>query len=178
MTVWHCKSEYSGKDASAAVRRLLGHAFSFQYGAELPRIEKTPEGKPYFPERADVHFSLSHSGGHLLCALGEAPVGCDIQVRRALRPGTAEKLADERERREFDFFELWCLRESLFKLCGASLRTARFRRVDGAVIAPEPGVVCRVLGTAEDCACAVCTLGDAVCAELREVSAAELFGII
>ena len=160
MTLWYCKTEYALRDASRAVRRLLNEAFLREYGEPAPPIAKTPEGKPYFQLRPDICFSLSHSGEHLLCVLGEAPAGCDIQQRRTLRPGTEERLMDERERKDFDFFELWCLRESFLKMNGSgSLRSVRFRREGGHIIAPLPNAVCRLYDGIEGCACAVCTLG-------------------
>ncbi len=157
MTLWYGKMKYSLHSASDAVRRLLAEAFLREYGETVPELAKTPEGKPYFPSRPDIYFSLSHSGEHLLCALGDAPVGCDVQLRRSLRPGTIEKLMDERERMDFDFFELWCLRESFFKMSGGgSLRSARFRREGELIIAPAGNAVCRLYGGIEGCACAVC----------------------
>lgn len=174
--MWYCKTEYALRDASQAVRRLLAEAFLREYGEPVPAIAKTPEGKPYFPSRPDIYFSLSHSGEHLLCALGEAPVGCDVQLRRALSPGTEEKLMDERERRDFGFFELWCLRESFLKMNGSgSLRSARFRREGERIIAPSENVVCRLYDGIEGCSCAVCTLGDeATAAPVKvELSAAD-----
>lgn len=160
MTLWYAKTQYALEDASAAVRRLLAVAFEREYGAGMPAIGKTSEGRPFFPSRPGIFVSLSHSGEHLLCALGEAPVGCDVQLRRELHPGTAEKLMDEREKREFEFFELWCLRESFVKMCGGgSLRRARFRLEQGTIVAPEPAAVCRIYRGIEGCACAACVLG-------------------
>lgn len=159
MALWYCKTEYALRGASEAVRELLAEAFRREYGAALPEIAVAPGGKPYFPQRPDVFFSLSHSGEHLLCALSGAPIGCDVQKRRALLPGTEERLMDERERRDFEFFELWCLRESLLKLSGGgSLRTARFRREGGRILPPDARVSCRLYGGIDGCACAVCSL--------------------
>lgn len=159
MALWYCKTEYALHSASEAVRTLLAEAFRREYGAALPEIAAAPGGKPYFPQRPDVFFSLSHSGEHLLCALSGAPIGCDVQKRRALLPGTEEKLMDERERQDFEFFELWCLRESLLKLNGrGSLRTARFCRSGGLILPPDERVSCRLYSGIEGCACAVCSL--------------------
>ena len=78
--------DYAGSffdiSGSEAVYSLLGHMFKTIYGGDLPAIEKTPNGKPFFPARQDVHFSLSHSRTHVMCALSNKPVGVDIESPR------------------------------------------------------------------------------------------------
>ena len=72
------------EDAGADVRRLLRFALWETYGAELPRIEKTGEGKPFFPDRPEIFFSLSHARRFVMCAVGDRPVGADIEEARPL----------------------------------------------------------------------------------------------
>ena len=60
-------------------------AKSFQI-QELPEIRRTEHNKPYFPTLPGLHVNWSHSGPFVLCALGNAPVGVDIEV---IRPRTA-----------------------------------------------------------------------------------------
>ena len=38
--------------------------------------------KPWFPDYPHLHFSVSHSGSLSLCALGETPVGADVELVR------------------------------------------------------------------------------------------------
>jgi 4'-phosphopantetheinyl transferase len=59
------------------------------YGAALPAVKKHRTGKPYFPDRPDIFFSLSHTSTHVLCAVASTPVGVDIEAIRPVRPGVA-----------------------------------------------------------------------------------------
>ena len=46
---------------------------------ETLRLTTTPNGHPYFENRPDLHFSLSHAGKMAMCALADTPVGCDVE---------------------------------------------------------------------------------------------------
>jgi phosphopantetheinyl transferase len=70
---------------------LLRHALRAEYClTELPRIETGEKGKPFFPERPELHFNLSHCQTAVACALDASPLGVDVQelrpLRRAARP--------------------------------------------------------------------------------------------
>ena len=79
-------------------------------------------------------FSLSHTEGLAVCAIGETPVGVDAERPRELASGTAQKLMTPEEAQQFDFFRLWTLRESAFKLTGrGGVRSPHFFLRDGAV---------------------------------------------
>jgi phosphopantetheinyl transferase len=175
MALWYCRA-HSGEESSLSVRRLLFHALRAEYGIERAKIEKDGRGKPFFPDLPEIFFSLSHSGEHLLCALADVPIGCDIQLRRELREGLAEKLMDEREAREFEFFELWCLRESLLKMRGeGSLRHDRFRREAGKIVPPGGSAVCRVYGDVPQCAAAACAESGALPEKIIIVPEKDIF---
>ena len=61
------------------------------------------------------------------------PVGADVQLRDGRGERLAERLMSEKEREDFDFYELWSLRESLYKLTGeGSLRDMRFEQIGRA----------------------------------------------
>ena len=127
----------------------------------LPHISRESKGKPYFTHRPELNFSLSHSNGHILCALGSNRVGADVQMRRELVPGFVERITVPSELEEFDFFELWTLRESLYKLRGeGNLRRMTFQRIDGVIIAPEPGVYCRSYDSVPGCSAAIVSEAD------------------
>lgn len=58
------------------------------------KIATTPEGKPYLPELPNLHFSLSHSGEYVVCAISDKPVGVDIEGvdRGIFAPEKKEKM--------------------------------------------------------------------------------------
>ena len=111
----------------------------------LPGIARTREGKPCFPDRPDLQFSLSHSGGLSLCALADVPVGADIELVRPRSPKLPRYALSHREYAWYegrggrweDFYTLWTLKEARVKCTGEGL----FRRPAREVEAPllEPG---------------------------------------
>ena len=58
----------------------------------LPAIALEERGKPYFPDRPDLHFSLSHTEGAAMVGLSSAPIGVDIEKVRPLGPRVRGKL--------------------------------------------------------------------------------------
>lgn len=63
----------------------------------LPVIERTANGKPFFPGHPQLRFNLSHSGSFALCALDGSPVGVDIEVIRPHHPRLAERVCSPAE---------------------------------------------------------------------------------
>lgn len=116
-----------------AARALLALAWRRTRSGPLPPVRRTRNGKPYFRAPAPF-FSLSHSGGLVLCALGGQPVGVDAE---ALRPVSRDLLAFLRPeelahlralaepRRTAAFYGLWTRKESLVKMTGAGLGALR-----------------------------------------------------
>lgn len=111
----------------------------------LPEIARTREGKPYFPDRPDLHFSLSHSGGLSLCALGDTPVGADVELVRPRSLKLPRYALSEREyawyesrgNRWEDFYTLWTLKEARVKCTGEGLFRCPVRTVEVPLL--EPG---------------------------------------
>lgn len=123
--------------------RLLAHAFSELYGKRLPRIEKTERGKPFFPDLPELFFSVSHTKTHVMAALGGAECGCDIETLRPVRDRLPRRVCAAEELSQFDFFELWVLKESYLKLLGyqpAEFRNIRFSRCAAGILTPEKDV--------------------------------------
>ena len=63
-------------------------------GGAMPLIA-VKAGKPYFPERPELHFSLSHTEGAALVGLSDYPIGVDIEKIRPLGPRVKQKLGAE-----------------------------------------------------------------------------------
>ncbi|WP_051871922.1 4'-phosphopantetheinyl transferase family protein [Streptomyces sclerotialus] len=91
-----------------------------------------PHGKPVLAGRPAVHFSLSHSGPHVLIALAPRPVGADIEgvpppervhdVAQVLHPAERDHLAGtSAEERPGAFARLWTRKEAYLKATGAGL---------------------------------------------------------
>ena len=138
-------------------RRLLALALREECGIPLPEIAKDINGKPFFPARPDIHFSLSHTKTHVMAVLGDAPCGCDTEAIRPLRSGVAERVCAPEELDCFDFFSCWVLKESFLKVTGVPrpLDTLRFTKRDGQIITPDPAIAARLYDV-EGCRAAVC----------------------
>ena len=152
-------SKLHNKNGSQAVRKLLAYGYNEMYGQKMPEIAKTEKGKPYFPERPDVHFSLSHTDTHVMCAIGESPVGCDIQTIRQVSDKIKYRTCTEKELEVFEFFQLWTLKESWIKLNGTLDREiidVEFIGTPDNITPPKPAV-CAKLYACDGCIAAVCT---------------------
>ncbi len=140
---------------SAAAWSLLAWALRRDFGLGGLPAAGLDGGKPYFPSRPDICFSLSHTRGFVLCALSSRPVGADVQLISEKDAPFAERLMSQSERRCFTLHELWCLREAAFKLTGSgSLRDTRFRRESGVIVSPFAGVEYRLYPGIPGCAAA------------------------
>ena len=165
---WYPRSDENG---SVLVRALLAHAVREIYGIALPRIEKDPCGKPFFPDRPDIHFSISHTKTCVLCAVGDSPLGADTETVRTISDRVKTRVCSQGELMQFDFFELWTLKESFFKLFGrydGPFRSMCFRRSGDRILSPASGVFAVTLSGIPGCRAAVCSfssLSDGITAE-------------
>ena len=158
ITQLFCASADKAND-SALARALLQYAFRESFGSDAPAVEKTPQGKPFFPSRPDVYFSLSHSRSHVLCAFGDFPVGTDIETFREVSARVPGRICSAEELGQFDFFELWTLKESYFKLLGGGLFFGNivFSRIGDDIVSPDPLVHSRLYRDIPGSTAAVCS---------------------
>lgn len=114
-------------------------------GVEPPAIARREDGKPWFPDRPEIHFNLSHSGGLALCALGERELGVDIELVRNRTIGLPRYALSDAEYRWYaargshweDFYTLWTLKESRVKCTGAGIFQKPVREISVPLL--EPG---------------------------------------
>ena len=145
---------------SAWVWSLLEYAVREQWSCELPKIALTAGGKPFFPSRPEICFSLSHTKNAVLAAVSSFPIGADVEFRRKTKPALERRLL-ELQHGDLDLFEVWTLRESWFKLTGeGDLRSIPFAREDGVISGPDPALRCRLYDEIPDCCAAVCSLSE------------------
>ena len=117
-------------NAHEAGRELLANMYCRYVGGPMPEIAVTERGKPYF-KKSPWHFSISHSKGHVFCALSQKPVGIDAEeLDRNIRPQLADKILSPGERAGYDrapdrrlaLLKLWVLKEALAKCTGEGLK--------------------------------------------------------
>ena len=113
-----------------AGRKLLEETVCEFTGRPMPPIAVGPRGKPYFPG-SDLHFSISHSKGHVFCALSHSPIGIDAEeADRPISPALAEKILSPGEYAQWQqaadpqkaLLTFWVLKEAQAKCTGEGLR--------------------------------------------------------
>lgn len=86
-------------------------------------------GKPYIDGREDIHFSLSHSGSEVMCAVSRFETGCDVEATGRGRTEIADRYFAPSERDYIfssdnpadAFCRMWVLKESFLKTTGKGL---------------------------------------------------------
>lgn len=139
---WNTAMKY--KFTADRKRTLLAHALLCHAVSRIaPEISQPVEpvtdeySKPhlYLPEdapggkdmRSEVYFSLSHSGDFSICAVGDAPVGADIEKIRGDMSELAKVCFTKEEQQQVlaadhkTFFEIWTLKESCMKALGLGM---------------------------------------------------------
>ena len=135
-------------------------------------IAEGPHGKPFFPN-INLEYSVSHSGLLWVCAIGEKPLGIDIQeVRETDVEKTAERFFTPEEAHYVKlwgsdgFFDLWVRKEAFVKYLGTgfsgsggfddfSLLDEKGDLKDGTALGDEEGVF-MIPDMGFDIKCAVC----------------------
>ena len=120
----------NGRSGHEAGRELLARLYRQQTSDDLPPIQKTPRGKPYF-EHSPWQFSISHTPKHVFCALAQHNIAVDAEeADRSINLRLAEKILSSGEKAQFDAAEdkrtalltFWVLKECAAKLSGEGLR--------------------------------------------------------
>jgi len=117
----------------AAALALLRCAWAREHPDEpMPEVARRPGGKPFFPARPEVRFSLTHAGALVLCAMGAQEVGLDVEAYAGAELTlTAAFTPEERayvlraEDAAAAFCRVWVRKESLVKQSGAGLGALR-----------------------------------------------------
>ena len=111
-------------------RALLEQMYLQYVGAPMPEIAVTPRGKPYFVD-SPWYFSISHSKGHVFCALSQRKIGIDAEeLDRKIRPELAQKILSAMERQQYEaaadprkaLLTFWVLKEAFAKCTGEGLK--------------------------------------------------------
>jgi len=160
------------RSGSEGAYDLLRFAYKSYNYDDMPEIKKTPNGKPYFPDRSGVHFSLSHSRSHALCAISSMPVGCDIESEdRKISIRAMRFFCTAEELEHFTPLDLWILKESYIKLFGltfADLRRQYFSLESTAIILPDSSVSSKIYSI-DGCRAAICSLSGSLPDSITQV---------
>ena len=120
----------SAQEAHAEGRRLLRQMYESCTGEKMPAISVNSRGKPHFVGGA-LYFSITHTRGHVFCALSDKPVGIDAEeMDRNISLALADKILSPGERRQnaaaadkrLALLTFWVLKEAQVKCEGTGLR--------------------------------------------------------
>lgn len=98
--------------------------------AQLQRFVRNDWGKPALADREDLFFNLSHSGSWAVCAVGDQPVGVDVELprcsialaRRHFRPEEVDRLEQlPWQTQKDELNRLWTAKEAFSKALGRGL---------------------------------------------------------
>lgn len=129
---------------------------------EMDRVTILPAGKPILLAKPELWFSLSHSGRYVLCAVGDASVGADVQqirparmsIARRFHPGEREWLSRQPEEEQLAaLFRIWTRKEAWVK---AASRERMLALDETDVIHSLPGLYFRDDSLPGGYAAAVC----------------------
>lgn len=116
--------------------RSLGAGLLLEYGFEQAHVSLEDReicidthGKPRLKRDIGVCFNVSHSGDYAVAIFADSEAGIDIEHRRALRKGMAERSCtagelewlSKQEDKEMAFIRLWTAKESYVKWSGEGL---------------------------------------------------------
>ncbi len=110
--------------------RLLERLYLAHFGDALPEIARTDRGKPFFTD-SPLHFSITHTKGHVFCAISHRPIGIDAEeMDRRIDLRLAEKILSPGEKAQFAtadqprqaLLRFWVLKEAAAKCAGDGLR--------------------------------------------------------
>lgn len=122
-----------GQRLCVAAYLLLKEGLRQEYGIdENPILGYDAQGKPFLVAHRDIFFNLSHCREAAVCAIGNSPVGVDIEYVREYRQGLAEYTMNAQEMEHIrqsdipgvEFTRLWTMKESLLKLSGEGIRNS------------------------------------------------------
>ena len=122
------------RDASRRQERLVAYSLLALALREsrglsaLPDIAAGKNGKPFFPDRPEICFSISHTKGGALVGLHDRPIGVDVEHLRPIGKRTMERLGTGMT--EEEFLRVWVRREARAKRSGAGLAEAMGREPD------------------------------------------------
>lgn len=119
-----------GRRLSVAAYMLLKRSLSDVYGLDCnPCFEYSRNGKPFIKNHPEIYFNISHCPKAAVCAVGDYPVGVDVEAVRPFKDELARYVLSHDEYEavvesgnpEAEFIRLWTMKESLLKLTGEGI---------------------------------------------------------
>jgi len=109
-------------------------------------------GKPYLASHPHLYFNVSHTGSRCICAVGDSPLGVDMEEVRPIRhQRLAERYFTAEERKTYyslggnedAFFTVWTRKEAFGKFTGYGLRPTE-EKIDGQILFEKSFQNCKI----------------------------------
>lgn len=124
-----------------------------RFSARAEEVFADERGKLLHPR---LFLSLAHGGGMAVLAVGDRPVGCDVERLSRVREGVLRRFLKEerafveeagKEAREGAFYRIWTGKESYLKLTGEGLSAWKEVRVlpEGLILRAGKEQPCRIV---------------------------------
>jgi 4'-phosphopantetheinyl transferase len=106
---------------------LLIEAFKNKYKKNvLGAVERSEHGRPFLPKPYEFDFNISHSGSYIVCAIGEGPLGIDIEKLKSINIQPLKAFFSAAEwadlntspEQQTDVLKLWTKKEAILKADG------------------------------------------------------------
>lgn len=129
LTEGESKREAEHLKGELLLRKGLKKDYGIDYGESNPiPVIKGEYGKPQLKDYPHIFHNISHTTGLAACAIGDGPVGIDVEEIRPFSEKIIRKVMSEQEKEQFYklkeeertsfFFKIWTLKESYVKAGG------------------------------------------------------------
>lgn len=121
-----------GRKEKVVAFDLLGRMLCDYFGIqEVPEFEYGEHGKPRLKGHPEVEFNISHCKEAVMVAVGNEPVGVDIESRGRYKDQLAKHVLNDEEyerlqsekNKDLMFTELWTIKEAILKYTGEGIST-------------------------------------------------------
>ena len=119
---------------------LIKKRFGLNFEDQIIDFEKN--GKPFLKNHPNIHFNISHSGNFVACAVGDKPVGIDIERISKFNEKVAKYVFWDDEIQnilisnepDVEFTKMWSKKEACVKLSGVGIQGLKKERFDNVLI--------------------------------------------
>lgn len=123
---------FQGRKESVVAFALLQQVLREEYGIEGDiEFEYNEHGKPSLKNHPEIFFNISHCKAVVACAVGNEPIGIDVEMRGRYKEPLARHVLSEEEfarvqasdDMDLEFTKYWTQKEALLKLIGTGVST-------------------------------------------------------
>ena len=120
---------------------MLAELLHEEFGLDEFSMETGKHGKPFLTGHPEIHFNISHCQKAIAVAVGDQPVGIDVESFRHFSESLLDKTMNPEEKaailssdsQEEKFASLWTCKEAVFKMQGTGITDNLHNILSGGV---------------------------------------------